>query len=132
MIFRVVAAILVALCATATTVQARECPRADALGTSRILYVDPADHPLIGSIQYRETLPLADHEVVLTFDDGPSSPNTGHVLDILRSECVLATFFSVGAMAHNGGAILRRAYDEGHSIGSHFTDPSAEPTANAR
>jgi peptidoglycan-N-acetylglucosamine deacetylase len=113
------AAILAALCVTATTVQARDCPRAEALGTGRILYVDPAEHPMVGSIQYRETLPLAEHEVVLTFDDGPSSPNTGHVLDILRSECVLATFFSVGAMAHNGAAILRRAYDEGHNVGSH-------------
>lgn len=124
MMFQRVAAIFVAFCTAVTIVQASECPRVDALGTSRVLYVDPAEHPLIGSIQYRETLPLAEHEVVLTFDDGPSSPNTLHVLDILRSECVLATFFSVGAMAHNGGAILRRAYDEGHSIGSN-PSPSA-------
>jgi peptidoglycan/xylan/chitin deacetylase (PgdA/CDA1 family) len=111
----------VVLCALAATPSAAaECPgHPDALGTSRVLYVDPAEHPLIGSIQYRETLPLADHEVVITFDDGPSSQNTPRVLDVLRSECVKATFFSVGAMARNAAAILRRAYDEGHSIGSH-------------
>jgi peptidoglycan-N-acetylglucosamine deacetylase len=111
---------LAALCAAAGMARAADCPgRPGALGTSRVLSVDPAEHPFIGSIQYRETLPLADHEVVLTFDDGPSAPNSAHVLDILRSECILATFFSVGAMAHHGGAILRRAYDVGHSIGSH-------------
>jgi peptidoglycan-N-acetylglucosamine deacetylase len=121
MMLRKLAIFPVLLCALATpSAAAAECPgHPDALGTARVLYVDPADHPLIGSIQYRETLPLADHEVVLSFDDGPSSQNTPRVLDILRSECVRATFFSVGAMAHNAPAILRRAYDEGHSIGSH-------------
>ena len=49
---------------------AADCPRPDALGTSRTLVVDPKAHPRIGTMQYRETLPLADHEVVLTFDDG--------------------------------------------------------------
>lgn len=120
MIVRGMAAGLVALCVTAATAMAGDCPgRPDALGTSRVLYVDPAEHPLIGSIQYRETLPLADHEVVITFDDGPSATHTARVLDILRAECVKATFFAVGAMAHNSPALLRRAYDEGHTIGSH-------------
>ena len=43
-----------------------------ALGVSRTLAVDPNEHPRVGSMQYPETLPLKDHEVVLTFDDGPS------------------------------------------------------------
>ena len=37
----------------------------NALGTSRTLVVDPMEHPRIGTMQYPETLPLADHEVVL-------------------------------------------------------------------
>jgi hypothetical protein len=45
--------------------------------------------------QYGESLPLADHEVVLTFDDGPLPPYTIRVLDI-ASECVKATFFWSG------------------------------------
>lgn len=98
---------------------ASECTNPDALGTSRVLYVDPTEHPRIGSFQYRETLPLADHEVVLTFDDGPLPPHTGRILDTLLAECVRATFFSVGSMARNRPALLQRAYDEGHSIGSH-------------
>jgi peptidoglycan/xylan/chitin deacetylase (PgdA/CDA1 family) len=28
------------------------------------------------TLKYKQTLPLKDHEVVLTFDDGPLSPYT--------------------------------------------------------
>jgi len=39
--------------------------------TKFALVVDPNEHSRVGSMQYPETLPLNDHEVVLTFDDGP-------------------------------------------------------------
>ncbi|MBO0755424.1 MAG: polysaccharide deacetylase family protein [Bradyrhizobiaceae bacterium] len=105
---------------TATMVRAAECPgHPDAIGTSRTIYVDQAEHPRIGTMQYPETLPLNDHEVVLTFDDGPLPPKTNRVLDILASECVKATFFSVGRMAQAYPDLLRRELAEGHSIGTH-------------
>jgi peptidoglycan/xylan/chitin deacetylase (PgdA/CDA1 family) len=120
MMLRAVALCALALCVTPGAAPAAECPgNPDALGTSRVLYVDPAEHSLVGSVQYKETLPLADHEVVLTFDDGPLPPHTGRILNTLRAECVRATFFSVGSMAHRSPGLLKRAYDEGHSIGSH-------------
>jgi len=76
------------------------CPgHPDALGTSRTLVVDPKQHRLVGTMQYRETLPLEDHEVVLTFDDGPLPPHSNQVLDILAAQCVKATFFIIGRMA---------------------------------
>src|ERR1051325_5953490 len=79
-----------------------ECPgNPGALGTSRTLVVDPREHPRIGTMQYDETLPLQDHEVVLTFDDGPLPPNSTKVLDILASQCVKATFFIIGRMARS-------------------------------
>jgi len=81
--------------------------------------VDPTEHPLIGTFNYRESLPLEDHEVVLTFDDGPLPPYTGRVLDILASECVKATFFMVGQMARAYPDLVRRVYAEGHTIGTH-------------
>jgi peptidoglycan/xylan/chitin deacetylase (PgdA/CDA1 family) len=71
----------------------------NALGTSRVITVDATEHGRIGTMQYPETLPLADHELVLTFDDGPLPPHSTRVLDILASECVRATFFLVGRMA---------------------------------
>jgi peptidoglycan/xylan/chitin deacetylase (PgdA/CDA1 family) len=105
-----------------TTFPARagDCPgNPDALGTSRTLVVDPREHPRIGTMQYPETLPLRDHEVVLTFDDGPLPPHSLQVLDILARECVKATFFTIGRMAHDYPQDLRRVLAAGHSIGTH-------------
>lgn len=99
---------------------AAECPgHPDAIGTSRVVVVDPAEHSLVGSMQYDESLPLADHEVVLSFDDGPSSVNTPRVLDILASECIKATFFIVGRMAADSPALVKREFDEGHTVATH-------------
>src|SRR3954463_3761918 len=99
---------------------AADCPgNPDALGTSRTLVVDPREHPRIGTMQYAETLPLQDHEVVLTFDDGPLPPHSGKVLDILASQCVKATFFIIGRMARSFPEGVRKIRDAGHSIGTH-------------
>ncbi|HVV43077.1 MAG TPA: polysaccharide deacetylase family protein [Nitrobacter sp.] len=100
-----------------------DCPgNPDAIGTSRTIVVDPREHPRIGTMQYPETLPLRDHEVVLTFDDGPLPPHSNQILDILAKECVKATFFTIGRMATMFPAILRRVHAEGHSIGTHTQD----------
>ena len=54
--------------------------------------------------------------IYLTFDDGPKSGTTDVILDILKEQGVKATFFVT-----NGGPdeLIKRAYDEGHSIGLH-------------
>lgn len=54
--------------------------------------------------------------IYLTFDDGPRMGITNVILDILKEEGVKATFFVT-----NGGPdeLIKRAYDEGHSIGLH-------------
>jgi peptidoglycan/xylan/chitin deacetylase (PgdA/CDA1 family) len=99
---------------------AADCPgHPDALGTSRTLVVDPREHPRIGTMQYAETLPLEDHEVVLTFDDGPLGHNSKQVLEILAAQCVKATFFIIGRMAKENPAGVRQVRDAGHSIGTH-------------
>jgi peptidoglycan/xylan/chitin deacetylase (PgdA/CDA1 family) len=99
---------------------AADCPgNPGALGTSRTLVVDPREHPRIGTMQYAETLPLQDHEVVLTFDDGPLPPHSTQVLDILAAQCVKATFFIIGRMARSFPEGVRRVRDAGHSIGTH-------------
>src|SRR5438552_16179047 len=93
-----VAAVLAALAGIAAT-DAAECPRKDALGTSRVLSVDAATSPRVGLKSFPQTLPLEDHEVVLTFDDGPWPGTTPRVLAALAHECVLATFFVIGRTA---------------------------------
>jgi peptidoglycan/xylan/chitin deacetylase (PgdA/CDA1 family) len=97
-----------------------ECPgNPDALGTSRTIVVDPSEHPKLGAMQYHESLPLEDHEIVITFDDGPLPPRSTQVLDTLDHECVKATFFLVGKMAHAYPDVVRRIRDAGHTIGTH-------------
>src|SRR6201990_2660677 len=94
---------------------AADCPgNPDALGTSRTLVVDPREHPRIGTMQYAETLPLEDHEGVLTFDDGPLGHNSKQVLDILAAQCVKATFFIIGRMAKENPEGVRKVRDAGH------------------
>ena len=102
---------------------AADCPgHPNALGTSRTLVVDPKEHPRLGIMQYPETLPLADHEVVLTFDDGPLPRNSNQILEILASQCVKATFFTIGRMAQAFPEGVRRLRDAGHTIGTHTQD----------
>jgi peptidoglycan/xylan/chitin deacetylase (PgdA/CDA1 family) len=92
-----------------TAASAADCPgHPNALGTSRTLVVDPREHPRVGTMQYPETLPLADHEVVLTFDDGPLPRNSNKILEILAAECVKATFFTIGNMARSSPEGVRK------------------------
>jgi peptidoglycan-N-acetylglucosamine deacetylase len=116
----VYAGLIATLGSAALPSQAAECQgNPDALGTSRTLVVDPREHPRIGSMQYAETLPLDDREVVLTFDDGPLPRASNAVLDILARECVKATFFVVGRMAREFPDGVRKLRDAGHTIGTH-------------
>jgi peptidoglycan/xylan/chitin deacetylase (PgdA/CDA1 family) len=98
---------------------AKDCPRKGTLGTSRILKVDAVSFPQIGSKNFPQTLPLRDHEVVLTFDDGPWPPTTPKVLAALARECVRATFFVIGKPASEHPTMVRRISAEGHTIGHH-------------
>lgn len=106
---------------------AESCPgNPDALGTSRVLTISPGEFTRIGSIQYPTTLPLDDHEVVITFDDGPIPPYSNSILETLASQCVKATYFLVGEMANAYPSIVRRIYNAGHTIGTHSQNhPSA-------
>jgi len=116
-------AIVVALLPSA--VAAQDCSgRPDALGTARTLAVDAAATPRVGRKHFPDTLPLADKELVLTFDDGPWPGTTPAVLDALKSECVKATFFLLGRNAQAHPGLVRREAAEGHTIGHHtFSHP---------
>lgn len=99
---------------------AADCPgRPDALGTARVLTIDPATTPPLGRKHFPQTLPLAPKEVVLTFDDGPITGPTDRVLTALRQECVRATFFLLGRNAVAQPKLARRALAEGHTMAHH-------------
>lgn len=62
---------------------------------------------------------VARNKIFITVDDGPYAKATPEVLDVLNRYGVRATFFVVGKQAETYPHLLRRIYNEGHSIGSH-------------
>jgi peptidoglycan/xylan/chitin deacetylase (PgdA/CDA1 family) len=99
---------------------AASCPgNPNAIGTSRTITIDPTALPRIGSMQYKTTLALEDHEVAITFDDGPLPPYTNRILDTLAAECVKVTYFLVGRQANAYPDLVRKIYAAGHVLGTH-------------
>jgi peptidoglycan/xylan/chitin deacetylase (PgdA/CDA1 family) len=114
-----------ALMSLSAAAGAAECPRKDALGTSRVLAVDPASFPRVGLKSFPQTLPLEDREVVLTFDDGPWPPTDKKILAALAQQCVRATFFLIGRNAAAHPDLVRRMAAEGHTVAHHsFAHPN--------
>lgn len=86
--------------------------------TGRAIHV-PRGQDGFGSVQRLPALPLGPGEYVLTIDDGPDRTTTPELLDLLRRNCVHATFFLVGRRATAEAALARRIVAEGHGVGSH-------------
>ena len=89
--------------------------------------LDPAGGPPLhlGTQSYPRTLALCDHEVVLTFDDGPSAQTTPRVLRALADAGVHATFFLIGRNTREHPELARAEFEAGHTIGHHSnTHPS--------
>jgi peptidoglycan/xylan/chitin deacetylase (PgdA/CDA1 family) len=120
------AAICFSLATGAFVDGAAACP-ADALGVARTLNLSTRGGGFsVGLKTYPQTLALADHEVVLTFDDGPAEGSTAKVLDALAAECVKATFFLIGRNAQALPELAKREIAEGHTVGHHtFSHPPA-------
>lgn len=93
--------------------------RPDLLGLSRIVEIDTDKGPLFGTTPRGEFDFLAEGEVVLTFDDGPSRRHTKAVLEALDAHCTKATFFMVGRMAVSDPAMVREVASRGHTVGVH-------------
>ena len=74
-------------------------------------------HQLFGELV--TAVATRDSLVALTFDDGPLSPHTDAVLDLLRAEEVPATFFVIGRNVADNPALARRIVAEGHELGNH-------------
>ncbi|MEJ2124447.1 MAG: polysaccharide deacetylase family protein [Alphaproteobacteria bacterium] len=101
------------------TAKARPACPADAFGPGRAIPLDSTGGPKFGLIQYRDTIPLKEGEVVFTFDDGPHPKRTPKILDILDKHCIKAVFFMIGDMAHEHPEIVREVARRGHVIGTH-------------
>jgi len=100
--------------------RATTCPgNPSALGVSRTVEIDTTGGPGFGWEHFKMHDFLRDHEVVLTFDDGPWPGNTPAVLKALADHCVRATFFPIGEHAMWHPEILKQVAVAGHTIGSH-------------
>lgn len=66
----------------------------------------------------------SDRKVVyLTFDDGPNPRVTPRLLDLLREKGAHATFFLIPEhVTADTAPIVRRMFDEGHTVGLHSAD----------
>jgi peptidoglycan/xylan/chitin deacetylase (PgdA/CDA1 family) len=114
------AAFLAATSAPAQVQPARPpCTNPDALGVARTVEVDTTGGPGFGFEHFKDLDFLRDHEVVLTFDDGPWVGNTPAVLKALADECTTGIFFSIGKHATYYPEILKQVYAAGHTVGTH-------------
>ena len=119
-------AIALVLTFAAGAASAAECGP-DKLGTSRVIEVGTKGGLQVGLKTYPRTLPLRDHEVIVTFDDGPDPDDTPPILAALAEQCVRATFFVIGAKVDARPDLARRELAEGHTIAHHtYTHP--QPT----
>ncbi|MGH9808979.1 MAG: polysaccharide deacetylase family protein [Terriglobia bacterium] len=94
------------------------CTNPDALGIGRVVEIDTTGGPGFGFEHFKQLDFLRDHEVVLTFDDGPWV-TTPTVLKALADECTTGIFFSIGKHATYYPEILRQVLAAGHTIGTH-------------
>jgi peptidoglycan/xylan/chitin deacetylase (PgdA/CDA1 family) len=95
------------------------CDHPNALGVARVVEIDTTGGPGFGFEHFKAYDFLRDHEVVLTFDDGPWPGNTPAVLKALADQCTKAMFFSIGKHAGWHPEILKQVAAAGHTIGTH-------------
>ena len=103
--------------------EAAECRNKDALGFSRVVEIDVSVPKRYGANGNNRSpdyeIILRDHEVVLTFDDGPMPATTPLILDALDAQCTKAIFFAVGRRALAEPDILKDVFARGHVVAGH-------------
>jgi len=105
--------------APAPAIVKAKCENPNALGVERVVQIDTTGGPGFGFEHFKAYDFLRDHEVVLTFDDGPWPGNTERVLKALADNCTKALFFPIGKHSGWHPEILKEVAKAGHTIGSH-------------
>ena len=95
------------------------CDKPGGMGISRTVQIDTTGGPAFGFEHFKQYDFLNDHEVVLTFDDGPWPGNTPAVIKALTDQCVKGTFFEIGEHATWHPEISKLVAEAGMTIGSH-------------
>ena len=105
--------------APAPVKSAPTCDKPDGMGLARTVEIDTTGGPAFGTEHFKQYDFLREHEVVLTFDDGPWPDNTPMVLKALQDNCIKATFFEIGEHATWRPDISKTLAEAGMTIGSH-------------
>ena len=95
------------------------CANPNGMGLARTVEIDTTGGPGFGFQHFKTHDFLRDHEIVLTFDDGPWGPHTPLVLKALADQCLKATFFPIGKHATYYPEVLKQVVAAGHTVGSH-------------
>jgi peptidoglycan/xylan/chitin deacetylase (PgdA/CDA1 family) len=104
---------------TPAPAKAAPCANPDGMGLARTVEIDTAGGPAFGTEHFKQYDFLRDHEVVLTFDDGPWPDNTPMVIKALTDMCVKGTFFEIGEHATWRPDLSKMVAAAGMTIGTH-------------
>src|SRR4029079_2531454 len=91
-----------------------KCDNPNALGVARVVEIDTTGGPGFGFEHFKAYDFLRDHEIVLTFDDGPWARHTPAVLKALAEQCTKAVFFPIGKHAGWHPEIMKQVAAAGH------------------
>lgn len=94
---------------------------AGALGYSIYSMINPGSS-FYGKVYARREVQSSSSQVALTFDDGPTDPWTGQILDRLGELGVRATFFVIGQNVRKFPRLIERMHAEGHIVANHSYD----------
>ncbi|MGA8611806.1 MAG: polysaccharide deacetylase family protein [Xanthobacteraceae bacterium] len=109
------------------------CNKPGGMGLERVVEIDTTGGPAFGMEHFKQYDFLREHEVVLTFDDGPWPENTPAVIKALTDQCLKATFFEIGEHATWHPELSKIVAAAGMTIGSHtwsHKDLAKEPYAS--
>jgi peptidoglycan/xylan/chitin deacetylase (PgdA/CDA1 family) len=109
------------------------CDKPGGMGLERVVEIDATGGPAFGMEHFKQYDFLREHEVVLTFDDGPWPENTAMVIKALTDQCLKATFFEIGEHAMWHPELSKMVAAAGMTIGSHtwsHKDLAKEPYAS--
>jgi peptidoglycan/xylan/chitin deacetylase (PgdA/CDA1 family) len=62
---------------------------------------------------------VANHQIALTFDDGPNPDSTAQLLALLKQADVPATHFLLGKQVEQNPDLFQQIIESGHAIGHH-------------
>jgi peptidoglycan/xylan/chitin deacetylase (PgdA/CDA1 family) len=109
------------------------CDKPGGMGLERVVEIDTTGGPAFGMEHFKQYDFLREHEVVLTFDDGPWPENTAMVIRALTDQCAKATFFEIGEHAMWHPELAKMVAAAGMTIGTHtwsHKDLAKEPYAS--